>query len=314
MIKVTNNVADFIEKDPEVEVVIYGAGNAGKWIGYYIKKVGLDFAFYVDKKVSRKECLLNNRPIFNPDKLGEYKGRPVKIIVSPRCYKEISSDLLWLDRKYNFNALCLVPQFHDFMVGDERYNINKLLGYFRRKLVSGETPTFITNDCTAGFLYESLGMMLMSPLINTGFEVGDYIKLCQAPAKYLNMDLSDLHWEQRFEPDYKHAESPVGYLGDLRICFAHDSTMEGISERWSMMRANINWNRLVFVMQDGHFDIPIQLIKEFDALKEKHLFVNMRTHYGYNSENIVFFKEDWLHSRECVIENNFDILGWINKE
>ncbi len=313
MLTVTNDVVSFFEKDTEKRIIIYGAGNAGKWIGIYMNRLKIDYYCYIDRNVERNDTFLNGKQIFKPEKLQDFYGESLKILISAKCYKDICSDLLWLDSNYCFNALCFVPQYMDIIAHDNRYNINKFLGYFRRQLLLDSTvPTFISNDCTAGLLYESFGMVMRSPTINTGFETNDFLKFCYNLKKYLACEVTDLHWERRYGYRYNAIDSPIGKLDDISIIFGHENNIDVIVEKWRFMRENINWNRIIFVMQDGHASISREQFLYFDLLKEKHLFVNMRSSCGVNSENIVFFKSDWLHDRECVIENNFDLVEWIN--
>lgn len=315
MVKVTNDVLAFFENNKEQRIIIYGAGNAGKWIGYYMIRLNIDFYCYLDREITNSNVHLNGKPIFEPNKIKDFRDESIKIIISPKCYKEICADLLWLDSIYEINALCFVPQYKDLFGNGYIYNINRFLGYFRRSLLKDSTiPTFVANDCTAGFLYESLGMLMRSPTINTGFEPNDYIKFCKDIKKYLKLDLTNIHWERRFGYYYRAIESPVGTLGDIKIIFGHENDLEGIQEKWKYMRENINWNRIIFIMQDGHSNISIENLIEFDELKEKHLFVNMRSKYGMQSKNVVCFKGDWFHDRECVLENNFDLIEWMNRD
>jgi uncharacterized protein (DUF1919 family) len=313
MITITNNSSSFFEENNDQDILIYGAGNTGMWTGIFMNRLGLKFSGYLDKNIQFEGAVLNDRPIHKPDKLKDYANRSVKIIVCPKCYKEICFDIMWLARKYKFDALCLVPQYCDFILRDERFNINKFLGYFRRKLIIGELPTIISNDCTDGFLYEALGMVPLSPTINTGFSPEDFVKLCRNPQHYLMKDLSDLKWARTFTQTYQSKVVPEARIDDIHVYFGHYNSFDECHNRWNIMRECINWKRLVFIMQDGHGVIPLKLIKEFDSLQEQHLFVSLKSNYNVASENVVIFRENWLHYRDCVIENNFDLLGWLNE-
>lgn len=313
MITVTNNALQFFETDIKQEIIIYSAGNTGKWVGYFMNLTGVDFSCYLDRDVRHEGALLNGKPIFKPERLSAYKGRSLKIIICAGCYKEICSDLLWLDRKYDFNALCFVPQYTDFVYNDERYNINKFLGYFRRQLITGEPPTVISNDCTDGYIYEALGMMMISPTVNVGFSAEDYIKVCKSPKKYLTKDIEGFTWERIYNQKGIPNDAPVGMLGDIKVHFAHDYDLKKISNKWSIMKEGINWNRMVFILQDGHYQVNSRIIDEFDTLSEKHLYVNLNTLNNVLHDNMVCFKENWLHSRNVVIENHFDLLRWLNE-
>ena len=137
MIQVTNNVKKFIEKN-KGEIIVYGAGNAGYWTGYYLTQCNIDFSAYIDKAVYTEDAICNGRPICAIDKFADYRGgRDIRIIVTPTAYESALTDIIWQSEICGFNALCLVPRYLNITTGEEIYHINKLLSYFRGKLLRG---------------------------------------------------------------------------------------------------------------------------------------------------------------------------------
>ena len=322
MIQVTNDTHDFFEKHNE-EILIYGAGNAGYWIGHYMNRCGLDYSGYIDKKLDHEDVTYNDKPVYTPDKLKEYRGRSLRIIVSPHNYENVLADLLWMEHLYEFNALCLVPRYKHISTKEEGYHINKLLSYFRRKLFKGEVPTVISNNCAAGFIYDLMDMIMISPTINTGIVPDDFIKLCQNPEYYLNKDMdNELYFIRPYGNPQLDDDVPAGKIKDITVQFGHVDSTEGLVDRWNMMRKRVNWNRIIYVYCTHDVYVPFSVANEkaFMSLPREHLLIVMRNaafwdnSFTGNGFNKVFMQQNYLASPDSAIENYFDLLGWINGE
>ncbi|WP_034445635.1 hypothetical protein [Butyrivibrio sp. AE2032] len=67
---------------------------------------------------------------------------------------------------HSYEIICLVPEYEDFITPDKIVvDINKMLSYFRSKLLIGELPSIISNSCIAGFMYNMLGIQSMGTLV-----------------------------------------------------------------------------------------------------------------------------------------------------
>lgn len=317
MIAVTNDTKDFIENQDE-ELFIYGAGNSGYWIGYYLNQCGIEFSGYIDSNEKYCGAMCQGKPVNQPQKLSEYKERNIRLIISPRFYEPILSDLLFSTRKYGFHALCLVPQFVHFSSKREAYDINFFLGYFRRRLYKKETPTIISNDCTAGEIYHLMNMLMLSPTVNTYIPPNDFLKLCKAPERYFDIEGKGLFYNVLpigDEPEDCKMGLPAMKIDDIIITFAHpNGKSKELIDHWNMMRKKINWNNMIYIFRSNHMAISEDFIREFAKLKRKHLVMK----YGvngvrYRDINQLFFSE-YIFGADRAIENDFDLLGWLNQE
>ncbi len=317
MITITNDTKNFIEIQSG-EIFVYGAGNAGYWVGYYMNRCKIDFTAYLDQKVFCEDAKYNDKPVFIPHMLKKYTRKSIRIIVTPRNYEKVLADLLWLDHLYEFNALCLVPRFIHVSTHEEGYNINKLLSYFRGKLFIGDTPTIISNNCSAGFIYDMIDRVMLSPTINTGIEPNDFIKICKNPNQYFHLNMDEIKWERVYGNPQIDEDEPVGIIDDVKIQFSHVESTEGLADRWNYMCGKINWNRLIYVAceHDVYLPFSIKNEKEFMELKEEHLMIVMRNSafWGGSGYNKVFMQQNYLASTDSAIENYFDLLGWLNRE
>ncbi len=319
MIEVTNDIKRFLEKETG-EIIIYGAGNAGYWVGYYMNRCGIDFSCYVDKKIQGEEgAFYNDKPVYSPKKLNEYKGRSIRIIITPQQYEQILAGLLICEKDMGFNALCCIPSFVHQTTKVEGYHINKFLAYFRRKLFKGEIPTIISNDCSAGYIYHIMDMIMISPTINTGIDQDDFIKLCRNTRHYAQQKVGGLHWERAYGNPQTDKDVLAGNVDDIKVCFAHVDSETEIQYRWETMCKMINWDRIIYVANSYDRNIPpftVRNEKEFLNLPgEKLMMVDRNTACWCNGGfNKIYMKENYLSRRDTAIENYFDLLGWLNKE
>ncbi len=320
MLKVTNNTTEFFEKE-DGDIIIYGAGNAGYWVGYYMNRCGINFECYVDKNIWHEKIYLLEKPVYKPDELFRFKGEKVRIIITAKNQDSVLAKLLELEQRYSINAICLTPLYPSINRPDKikRYNINKFLGYFRKKLLKAPLPTVLSNDCTGGLFYDIMDSIMLSPLINTAIMSEDFVKICKNPQYYLNADLREPHYTVFCFPPGSHEESISYRLNDIVISFGHIPENEegNIEKRWEIMKKYINWNRLIYIMVDKHGMIPFRTFNEFQELEgEKMIMIkdtkslyllNETIHCFYDAAGCFFQRDD-------PIENHFDIVGWLNKE
>ncbi len=317
MVTVTNNTKDFIENQTE-ELFMYGAGNSGYWIGHYLNRCGIEFSGYIDSYEKYRGALCQGKPIYQPQKLSEYRGKSIRLIISPRLYETVLSDLLFSERKYGFHALCLVPRYMHFNLHKEVYDINAFLGYFRKRLYGKDTPTIISNDCVGGEIYRLMDMPMLSPTVNTYIAAEDFQKICEEPEKYFSIEGKDFFYNILpigDEPGDCKMRLPAMKIEDITVTFVHTNgrTTELVN-RWNMMRKRINWENIIYAFRTTRRASSKDFVQFFSKLPQKHLLMN----YGingvtYKDMDQLFFVED-IFGIDRAIENDFDLLGWLNQE
>ncbi len=316
MINVVNDVKSFIEKETG-EIYIYGSGNAGYWTGYYMNRCGIKFEGYIDKGAENDKVMCNDHCIYPLKKLKELSGIRTRLIISPSVYKEITAELLWLDHLWNLDLLCAIPHYSDVIDKKEVYNINKFLGYFRRRLFKGEIPTIISNTCVAGHIYEAFNMPIISPTINTGMDALDYIKFCKNLKHYTSVKPTELYWQRATRKDGLDMNVYVSSIDDIRVYFAHIDSEKGLLDRWEMMCSMINWNRIIFIMEEQIFGKPIssKACEEFANLEGKKLLFQTVNSFGNKGDGFVFSPNTYIMvRREPAMENYLDLLEWMNAD
>lgn len=310
MIQTTNNTENFM-KDGNDAILIYGAGNCGKWIGRFMQKCGIDFEAYIDRAAER-DCSLYGKKVIHPRRLALLAGKSrIKVIVAnAKPWDTIAELHYYAD---NCNILCLIPVYGNGG-GSGTVYINKMLGYFRRQLITTEIPTVIANSCVAAVIYSALGSPRLSPTINLNIEPEDFVKICKNPREYLSEDIKFDHWT------ISHGrEVPIGKIKDVEIIFSHASNADEAVNAWNRRRQRINWDNLVFIMEDNNYDRILkatdEVEKEFNALSGKHLRI-LCDRYRVSSEwtDALYMKENYFYRHDLVMENWFDLVAWINGE
>lgn len=316
VVGITNDEKAFFEKDMSSPILLYGAGNSGYWIGYYMNLCGIEYEGYVDRNITKENEYLNKKPCYSTDYLKKYSGRQIRVVATAHSYESILFDLMNFDRLWNLSILCFVPKYSRRLASrdKETYDINKFLGYFRRKVFGHSMPTIISNDCTAGHIYEMMDSFMLSPTINCGMNVDDFIKCCEAPKEYLQCEPKDFFWTR--DIDFGYGEYPCGLIKDVVIHFLHYNDVISCKKAWTQLSKYIDWNNMIFIMSDNGRAIPIDVQMRFDHLTSKHLTLHRgnRTMLLVDDfRNHLYMNEYYFSKRDRAIENYFDLVGWLNK-
>lgn len=311
MIQTINDTERFMKEGNEA-IYIYGAGNCGKWTGRYMQKCGIDFEAYIDKAADRN-CSLYGKRVIHPRSLTLQAGKSnVKVIAANAKPWDTISDLHYYAD--SCNILCLIPVYGN-VEGPQTVNVNKMLGYFRRQMITTDIPTIIANSCAAAVIYSSLGLPRLSPTINLNIEPEDFIKICKNPRKYLSEDIKFDHWTI----SGGGGVVPVGKIKDVEIIFSHASDADEAVNTWNRRRQRINWDRLIYIMEDDNYSRILKATdkveKEFNALPEKHLrIICKRYSIDLERANALYIQDNYFYRHDFVMENWFDLVEWINRE
>ena len=315
MIRFTNDTHDFFENHNE-EIVLWGAGNAGYFVGNYMDRCGMNGFCYVDENRIHDGVVCNGKRVYKPNELLKI-GKKYRIVITPYIYQPILDQIAEYDwRVKGLDLLCLLPKFKSIEYDAERYNINKLLSYFRNKLITAPMPTFISNNCIAGHIYDLTDSLLQSPTINTGFGADAYLKFCENYRHYMDCTPEGIH-TFRFADQNNGTvrEEFAAYLDDIEVCFGHNYKAEDIVERWGLLSKRCDKENIVFILSDYHFYLTPDIRKRFARLPKKHYTIYSRCGVidpSIDAENSIYLNHyifDW-HDR--AIENVFDLVGWIN--
>lgn len=310
MIQTIGDTEKFI-KDGNDAIYIYGAGNCGKWTARLMQKCGIEFEAFIDKAAVRG-CSLYGKKVIHPSSLVSLAGKSrVKIIIAnAKPWDSIANLHYYAD---SCNILCLIPIYNN-VDGHQTVFVNKMLGYFRRQLITTKMPTIIANSCAAAVLYSALGSEISSPTINLNIEPEDFIKICKNPREYLSEDIRFDHWSVS-----NGGVVPIGKIKDVEVIFSHASDAEEAVNDWNRRRQRINWDNLVYIMEDSNYGRILKATdkvdREFNALSEKHLRILCKSYSVYPERtDAIYMEENYFYRHDFVMENWFDPVAWVNGE
>lgn len=316
---IVKDTKQFIEKFA-APIVIFGTSNAAYWTGYYLNKCNIDFAGYFDESVGNEPATCNGKPVFNLTKLLEYANsvdnRELRLIIPDINFERDLNNAELIEQQNNLKFTCLAPVYK-VSKKVTTYNINKMLGYFRFKLMKLDYPTIITNECAAGPIYEHLGMFYLSPMINTNVPYEDYIKLCYNPKKYLVPITDSMRRKYWYSPTTTtdHGFVPAVKIEDIEISFPHDKNFEVAKNRWNFLVEHVNFNRLIYVLVNSNGAIPFKILKDFAAVNGEKLIFHYGEMFSFPFANdIIYVNREKLLANDEAIENSFDLVGWINRD
>lgn len=314
MIQTTNLAKNFFEDEMAGPIYIYGMGNPGYWVNYYMVRCNITFAGYIDKLADSSGSLLGweKLPIWHPSALKNMPDDSLRIIIAVGDPDSAIADLHWYaDEK---KLLCLTPLYNDVIHGTKTYNINKLLGYFRKKCLNNKMPSIFSDGCNASYIYFCFDQDIPnSPTINMGIDPEDFLKFCKNPTKYLACKAEFSHWA--LDHSYKMV---VGKIGDITIRFDHTNDPEKCINRWNVARKLVDTDNIVCIMEewgDWRRKMTYDMMKEFCSLPYKHLMFTRHPICSPLPGLIQITKEECrFSSRDYAWENWFDLVGWLNGE
>ena len=117
--------------------------------------------------------------------------------------------------------------------------------------------TIISNNCTAGYVYQYYGLPYNTPTAGLFFEASDFVKLMKHPEKYFKnaklvfIDPTESSHYQLVKdlPDY--GAYPVAKLDDIEIFFQHYPLKEEAESKWYRRSSRINYNNIFFLFSEN---------------------------------------------------------------
>ena len=125
--------------------------------------------------------------------------------------------------------------------------------------------TIISNNCSAGFIYNNLGHQFLTPTINLQFTDEDYLTLIYNLKEFVeNGELTEV--------EQTGLSYPVGQLtapcGSIKIYFLHYDNFQHCYDKWMERCKRINWDNMCFLFE-AKAGTTQQDIKKFDDFNSK---------------------------------------------
>lgn len=272
---------------------------------------------FVDSSAKIEGELFNGAPIYH-DVYENRGGADLRIIITTPQYRPVIEDLKLKAQKLDLNIHCLIPEYKTSLNTSE-FNINLMLGYFRRKFLKGEVPTILSNDCTGGRLYQFLGFENISPTINTTINYENFVKLCSNPLHYFNQPLENLHYTRSFVgwPDVVYHDGDIAFdCDDIEILFVHYKDPKVAKETWDYYKTRINPNRFMYLLARRWGSLSLDTLEKFDSLNGNKLFLvlSLKLYEIYNFKNSAYTEWELMAHLDRAVENTFDLIAWFNSQ
>ena len=152
-------------------------------------------------------------------------------------------------------------------------NIIKAL---RRFSLKNKDITIFTNNCLAGFIYQSYGLKYSSPTIGINIEPMDFIKFCKNYEYYLNQEIFET---KEYNQDWFYSigggniNFPVGKLGDITLYFQHANSFEEAVKDWNRRKKRVNYNNIFIILFDTEpTDLVYNAFKEINSKNKLYLY------------------------------------------
>lgn len=149
-----------------------------------------------------------------------------------------------------------MKSFRDIVKRDYHILRRVLLSY-RRIGLKNRNFSIISNNCTAGYIYQYFGLEYQTPTIGIFFTANDYVKIVANPQKYFQKgNLRFIAPENSVHKNlYKSSMSfgkyPVAELDDIEVFFMHYKTEKDAEQTWYRRCERINYNNVLFLFTEN---------------------------------------------------------------
>ena len=132
------------------------------------------------------------------------------------------------------------------------HKLKRNLKFYRRIGLRNRDFTIISNNCTAGYVYQYFGLPYNTPTAGLFFTTEDYLKLIKNPKKYLEncrLDFIEPHNSKNYallKDTYCFGKYPVANLLDIELYFMHYYSRKQAEEIFIRRSSRIDYNNLFF--------------------------------------------------------------------
>lgn len=173
------------------------------------------------------------------------------------------------------------------------FYINKT-SKFRAKKINDNSITIISNNCWAGFIYQSYNMEYNSPTIGLFFMPDDYVEFLQNIKKWVYEPIEFINYkESKYYNYYKtwnqFGSYPIGKFknSDIEIHFLHYINENEAITTWKRRVERINWNKILYKFNDQN-GCTQEAVNKFDKLdlKNKLCFISSSNKNVHSNNSI----------------------------
>lgn len=213
-------------------------------------------------------------------------------------------------------------------------HFDKFFGPIRRLFLKERDFTIISNNCWDWKVYFRYQLPYKTPTANLLFPPKDYIRLISDLPHYMNEELVEIDLESFHNHDLMVERCKKGdfgnndirkfiycRLGDVDFVCWHYSSFEDVKSKWERRKTRINYDKLLFKMNDS-FECNFDDFKNFlDVTKDKKaIFLTGNKkwkEYASSNPNVYFVKKMEKYGRVIDdVHHNvlpFNLTRYLNK-
>ena len=184
------------------------------------------------------------------------------------------------------------------------HTLKRTKKFFRRIGLKNRDFTIISNNCTAGYVYQYFGLPYRTPTAGIFLEANDYVKLASNPKKYFIgaklqfINPADSKNLERYYDSYDWGNYPVAKLIDIEIYFMHYPDQKAAENMWYRRSQRINFENMFFLFTENE-SFSKQVIVEYLKIKGKSKVCLTNKNYGIENELL-------------ILDNRADAIGGSN--
>lgn len=185
---------------------------------------------------------------------------------------------------------------------------DKLFGPIRRIFLKNKDFTIISNNCWDWKVYSRYQIPYKTPTTNLLFPPEDFVRFISDLPRYMNeelteIDLESFHfYDQMVERNQKHDFEGSDFrkfvycrLGDVDFVCWHYKTFEDLKSKWDRRKTRMNFNKILFKMNDS-FSCTFENFKKFLEVTKgkKSLFLTGNKQwkeYANSNSNVYYVKK-----------------------
>lgn len=137
-----------------------------------------------------------------------------------------------------------------------KHYIEHKIKFYRRIGLKNKKVAIISNNCTAGYVYQYFGLEYCSPTAGLFFTGEDYVKICSDLKGYFAKELVFISPENSKNKIQLYGSNnwgnyPVARLGDIEVYFMHYHSQEEAEQKWERRISRIDYDNLIFLFAES---------------------------------------------------------------
>lgn len=308
MINITDNEKSFFDRC-KPPILIYGCTRVGYHCANFLKQTGSAIAFFIDKNEESHGTKYFGHEIIDLVHIqSKVDANTCFIIITVEEYHSVLLQLYELKIDMTINVL--IPK----KFGDRNNCNNLLLSPLRKKILQRHDITIISNNCCDMLTYEALGIRPRSPFLGSGISQEDFLKLAQNLDYYLKQNLEFDGYTYKGISLDPLAIYPVGKLDDITIYFRHCKDWQTAEGLWKNQLRKINKEAIYWIFSDFQEILKYPVVKQFAQLNINKCVFLSKSMYHLEGINYLAPGNGNFLDKKTVIEEWFDLTGWINQK